>query len=61
MKTRNFVIVIASLLMMDLFLVNALIPHFGDVPNTGIWFCLECIGIVTEVGIGLIWYKLKGK
>jgi len=43
----------------DLHLLFIIKGDFASVPNTKDWFCMEWMGILTEIAIGLIWYKFK--
>ncbi len=47
------------ILAIDIHLAFIIKPHFNDAPNTKVWFCMAWMGILTEAGFGIIWYKIK--
>lgn len=57
-RTGAFLVFLVCLALIDIHLFLIIRPHFKELPNTEVWFCLAWVGIVTETGLAAIWYKL---
>ena len=45
----------------DLHLTWIIKPYFDYAPTTKVWFCLAWMTIVTETGLGILWYHVKDR
>ena len=59
MKTSYLIILLLVIIGIDAILIYEIEPYFDDAPNTFCYLCLGGIGLFTEVGIGLIYYKVR--
>jgi len=61
MKTWQFVAILLCVFALDIHLTLIIRPHFKEQPDTEVWFCLTWMALITESGLGLIWYQLNHK
>jgi hypothetical protein len=58
-KHGGTILALLIVIAIDLHLTWIIKPHFDDTPTTKVWFCLAWMTIVTETGLGILWYHVK--
>jgi len=60
-RSRNTILILIVATALNIHLLLIIKPHFHEVPDTEVWFCLEWMALVTEGAVGLLWYNYKNK
>ena len=62
-NTRRTILalVLLAVIGIDTHLVVIIKQHFDVLPTTKDWFCLEGMAIITEIGIGVVWFSLTNR
>jgi hypothetical protein len=60
-RHKSTILALLIVLAIDIHLTWILKPYFKSQPVTKVWFCLAWMGMVTEAGLGILWYHVKNK
>lgn len=52
-------IIILTLIAVNLFIFRFLCPFMEELPVTKVWYSFAWMEIITQIGIGIIWFKVK--
>jgi len=52
-------IIVLILMMVNLFIFRFLLPFMDKLPVTKVWYSFAWMEIITQIGIGIIWFKVK--
>lgn len=52
-------IIILTLTAVNLFIFRFLYPFMEELPVTKVWYSFAWMEIITQIGIGAIWFKIK--
>lgn len=55
------ILALVVVVAIDIHLTYIIKPFFKETPNTEVWFCLAWMGMITETGLGILWYHVKDK
>ena len=52
-------IIVLALIAVNLFIFRFLLPSMDELPVTKVWYSFAWMEIITQIGIGVIWFKVK--